>query len=383
MPTADSVKAKLQGLIATANETTGGNDTTLMAAVNTLVGGYGQGGSTPGLWSRPWDWPNYDTLERPTSDVLYFTYDNRYELGYVCFPLWNGGIVSRGQINNGSFEEIETETVPRMGSYKKWLSPDLGKYVCYRVLPLEGSVLELYLFKWGDGLHEGISFNRPLEVWGRVKNGKIMTTWNASAGGILDSTRALTLYDFSFPGVVSSFYVRGKSLEFANYNDWSYSPNSTGWSSAWRETRLLEIIIPTTWDTSNVTNMSSVFYKANAERIVMREHNVQSVTRTDGMVRECKALITADFSGCDFSAVTNMSEMFRDCTELTDVYIDIIPVSISFYNSNNLSYDSIIRIINALKTVTTTQTLTLGTKNLAKLTDGEKAIATEKGWTLA
>ena len=38
-------------------------------------------------------------------------------------------------------------------------------------------------------------------------------------------------------------------------------------------------------------------------------------------------------------------------------------------------------IINALKSGVT-QTLTLGTDNLAKLTDTEKAIATEKGWTL-
>ena len=43
MPTADSVKNKLQGLIATANEATGSSDTTLTAAVNTLVSGYGQG----------------------------------------------------------------------------------------------------------------------------------------------------------------------------------------------------------------------------------------------------------------------------------------------------------------------------------------------------
>ena len=40
-------------------------------------------------------------------------------------------------------------------------------------------------------------------------------------------------------------------------------------------------------------------------------------------------------------------------------------------------------VINGLQTVTTTQKLTLGATNLAKLTDGEKKIATDKGWTLA
>ena len=51
--------------------------------------------------------------------------------------------------------------------------------------------------------------------------------------------------------------------------------------------------------------------------------------------------------------------------------------------SNKLTHDSIMVIINGLQTVTTTQTLTLGSTNLAKLTDEEKKIATDKGWTLA
>lgn len=50
-----------------------------------------------------------------------------------------------------------------------------------------------------------------------------------------------------------------------------------------------------------------------------------------------------------------------------------------------LTHDSLMSIINALKTFTdgTTKTVTLGATNIAKLTDAEKAIATQKGWTLA
>lgn len=44
MATAESVKAKIQGLINTVNSTTGGADTDLTAAVNTLVAGFGSGG---------------------------------------------------------------------------------------------------------------------------------------------------------------------------------------------------------------------------------------------------------------------------------------------------------------------------------------------------
>lgn len=44
MATAESVKAKIQGLIDTANEATGNGDTDLTAAVGALVAGFGQGG---------------------------------------------------------------------------------------------------------------------------------------------------------------------------------------------------------------------------------------------------------------------------------------------------------------------------------------------------
>ena len=45
MATADSVKAKIMGLIDAANRTTGRNDTDLTSAVNALIKGYGQSGS--------------------------------------------------------------------------------------------------------------------------------------------------------------------------------------------------------------------------------------------------------------------------------------------------------------------------------------------------
>ena len=43
----------------------------------------------------------------------------------------------------------------------------------------------------------------------------------------------------------------------------------------------------------------------------------------------------------------------------------------------------LVTILNNLATVTTSQTLTMGATNLAKLSDEQKKIATDKGWTLA
>lgn len=78
---------------------------------------------------------------------------------------------------------------------------------------------------------------------------------------------------------------------------------------------------------------------------------------------------------------------FAACYNLENLTIQgVIGQNISFENSNRLSHDSLMSIINALKDITgdgVTRTCTLGAGNLAKLTDEEKAVATEKGWTLA
>ena len=55
--------------------------------------------------------------------------------------------------------------------------------------------------------------------------------------------------------------------------------------------------------------------------------------------------------------------------------------STSFSNDRKLSRESLLSIINNLEVVSG-QTLTLGSVNLAKLTDDDIAIATNKGWSV-
>ena len=83
-------------------------------------------------------------------------------------------------------------------------------------------------------------------------------------------------------------------------------------------------------------------------------------------------------------ASTNNVMMFYYCSGLTTITGNPnFKVSLELSPCQNLTHDSIMVVINGLQTVTETQTLKLGETNLAKLTDEEKQIATDKGWTLA
>ena len=81
------------------------------------------------------------------------------------------------------------------------------------------------------------------------------------------------------------------------------------------------------------------------------------------------------------------SNIFNSATGLKNIEIGgEICSDIAFTACTKLTHDSLMSIINHLKNfsgTTDTRTLSLGTTNLNKLTDAEKAIATEKGWSLA
>ena len=118
---------------------------------------------------------------------------------------------------------------------------------------------------------------------------------------------------------------------------------------------LTELVLPTF--TTTLTNMRTTF--AN-----------------------CTNLITLDISNCDLSNV-EIIDAFSSTTNLTNINSGTnISNDIIFSYCNKLTVTSLLSIINNLATVSNNKTLTLGSTNLAKLTDEQIAIATNKGWTV-
>lgn len=106
----------------------------------------------------------------------------------------------------------------------------------------------------------------------------------------------------------------------------------------------------------------------------------------------CTALKTVYLPSSITSATNNSLShsssyyIFQNCTALEDVQLgQDWNMSLSVNSSDNLTVDSMVAMFNSLKDLTgeTAKTLTLGSVNLAKLTDEQKTIATNKNWTLA
>lgn len=139
-----------------------------------------------------------------------------------------------------------------------------------------------------------------------------------------------------------------------------------------------------TLDTSECAEMSGMFYSAYTsdfpEIVVAKKTSLAQMFYNCPYLEEITITIYED-------CVTSFANTFYYCPKLKRLnlngVIDCTGFDVRY--STELEHDSLVNILNKLKNFAgsgKTYTVILGTTNLAKLTDVEKAIATEKGWTL-
>lgn len=151
-------------------------------------------------------------------------------------------------------------------------------------------------------------------------------------------------------------------------------------------------------DTSNATNMGTAFSGCQKLEEV-HNLNTSKVMYFNYTFSYCRALNTID--KLNATSCTNVNNMFQGCSNLTNLgglenlgqaYLTTASANSSSYTlnlsyCNKLTHDSLMNVINNLYDIATAgvqpQQLQLGSTNLAKLTEEEKAIATNKGWSLS
>ena len=133
-------------------------------------------------------------------------------------------------------------------------------------------------------------------------------------------------------------------------------------------------------DTSKVTDMQYMFHSCHKLTSIPLL-NTSTVYDISYMFYSCSSL--TEIPGLDVSKVNYMNATFSSCSKLTAIHMTGIKASFDISASTLFTSEALHEIIGNLATVTSTQTLTMGSTNLAKVSEEYVTIATNKGWTLA
>ena len=152
----------------------------------------------------------------------------------------------------------------------------------------------------------------------------------------------------------------------------------TNFEEAWRGCRSLTSFPPL--DLSSGTNFTNTWRECSSLTSfpALDLSNGTDFTRTWG---DCTSLTS--LPALDLSNGTDLYDTLSNCTSLTALGgFGAIKENFDLSPCPNLTVESIMNVITQAATVTG-KTMTLGSTNLAKLSDEQKAVATSKGWTLA
>lgn len=203
-----------------------------------------------------------------------------------------------------------------------------------------------------------------------------------------------------------------KNLESVECADWNVS-NVTTFYALFDASSNLQTIDVSKWDTSSATNMEWMFCKINATKLDVSNFNTSNVTNMHAMFIGNSSLIQLDISNFDTSNVLNINTMFAycgvckelninglnlaRCTSMNNTFLysnfkvircdglkfpNIDMSKIGLNSSTELTVDNIVGLLNALPQSDKGYSFQIGSVNIAKLSDEQKAIATDKGWTL-
>lgn len=160
--------------------------------------------------------------------------------------------------------------------------------------------------------------------------------------------------------------------------------------------RCPKLVTAPAFDTSSATNFSYMFYNCSSLTRIP-EYDTSKATTISNIFDLCTGLISVPELDCSkVKTATNIFGNYYTLTKLTDLggFTNLGMESsfsgTSYYFINllkNVTHNSLMNVINKLydrkSAGYSVVTLNFGTNNLNKLTDEEKAIATNKGWTLS
>lgn len=215
-----------------------------------------------------------------------------------------------------------------------------------------------------------------------------LSKWNfSSVTNINEMFRAVRAYKIVLPKGITKTVASGNlfydcnCLKELDFNTSEIQMNSSGFRSC----HLLKNIDFSKLHVVSTTKLESTFNSNYfLEKIDFTGVDTSTLVSISDLVSGCNSLKEADFTDCDFSAITNTNQnMFAYCYSLERLKGFVYYKSFKISDSNIMSAANLEEVLTNLPTISTTQTITLGTTNTNKLTAEQIAIATGKGWTVA
>lgn len=258
--------------------------------------------------------------------------------------------------------------------------------------------------------------NIDISTWDTANVQNISSLFSSTAIEEIDLSQnnwqSLKNISFLFSGCKSLVKVNIEGLNTSKSNDFN---------SIFADTKKLKNVVGIeNLDVSKVTDFYGAFESTNYDCKGVEQWNVTVPNRFTDMFYNCKNIKSLDLTKWKTDTLTTLGSPFESCTYLESLDISTwnlsnlttssthslgsylsslvnlkfgygLKAKFQFNSPNSLSVESMVSVLNGLydfvgngQTPTSSQgKLTLGSNALAKLSDEQKAIATDKGWTLS
>ena len=205
---------------------------------------------------------------------------------------------------------------------------------------------------------------------------------------IADAVREKTgiIYDMTLDDIASNITSMPTATNNANF-DFSRSGGPILPGSNSKLLPYLTKIDLSSWDTSNITEMNSMFKGCSSlTSLDLSNFDTSNVTDMGNMFKGCWKITSLDLSNFDTSKVTNRNNIFNACSKLSNLTLGTDWASNSSLSSFDLSpcpltRESAVDVINKLATRSNSPVIKFNSK--VGLYQSEIDIATNKGWSVS
>ena len=200
-----------------------------------------------------------------------------------------------------------------------------------------------------NGVYDIVGYDTAVVlVEGEVKKLKVFSL-RVDNNCIVDGTWNSESIDTSNVTNMNTMFYNCSSLQTLDVSNWNTS-NVTTMYSMFQNCSSLQSVDVSNWVTSNVKDMSNMFSQCSSlQSVDVSNWVTRNVTTMYGIFDNCSSLQSIDLTGWNTSNVTTMSQMFRNCYKLTTLIGGITIDEVIYNNISALNgtkvYNSLINTI--------------------------------------